>query len=64
MTSEYCIFCEGTGWVCEAHRMKSWPEGCDCAPGMQCECNPEALLPPDSEITCSVRHTPNEDETP
>ena len=35
-----CANCAGTGWVCENHPDRSWPQMCDCGAGMPCRCNP------------------------
>jgi hypothetical protein len=34
-----CSICKGTGWVCENHRDRSWPDVCECGPGAPCVCN-------------------------
>lgn len=45
-----CTNCFGdgshAGWVCESHAAKSWPDQCDCGPGMPCrDCYPSDELP-------------------
>ncbi len=45
-----CVKCTGAGndigWVCESHPDKSWPDVCQCGPGMPClECYPNPALP-------------------
>lgn len=51
-----CPICKGEGWVCENHPYRAWtPEGCQCGPGMPCECNPNAEFPPDSKVIWDTR---------
>ena len=35
-----CKVSLGIGWVCESHPRRAWAEdlGCQCGPGMPCEC--------------------------
>lgn len=37
-----CPICKGSGWVCENHRDRSWPDECDCGAGAPCVCNTHA----------------------
>lgn len=44
MTKALCLYCHGTGWVCERHMDKPWegPNACECGgAGTNCGCNPE-----------------------
>lgn len=40
MIDPKCPVCFGLGWVCENHPERAWDEemGCQCGPGMPCEC--------------------------
>jgi len=56
---QMCNICKDILWVCETHPYKPCDidgeiEGrCECgAPGIPCECNPCALLPPGARVIC------------
>ncbi len=48
VATKQCSKCDGecTGWVCESHPDKSWPDVCQCGPGMPClDCYGKEELP-------------------
>jgi hypothetical protein len=54
-----CDICEGMLWVCENHPYEKWDVdkgGCQLCggAGSPCECNPEAKMPPNIVVCCSV----------
>ena len=49
-TQDSCLYCDSTGWVCEAHPKNPWKgvsnrfDACECGPGIPCfHCNQEEV---------------------